>query len=236
MIFGLFWLLGYQFSPRLADIGEARFWRMNRSTNYGALNGVARHRINTKLIAGNWDDLLRVAGSLKMGTVRASELLRSLHFGTRPSTLARAIGEIGRVMKSLYLLAYLDHETYRRRILIQLNRGEARHSLARVIFHGHKGELRQRYREGQEDQLGALGLVLNILVLWNTRYIEAALNRLRADGVETKPEDVARLSPLAHEHINMLGRYHFTLAEPIVRGELRPLRDPSDPNEQEFAA
>ena len=236
VIFGLFWLLGYQFSPRLADIGEARFWRMNRGANYGALNGVARHRINTKLIANNWDDLLRVAGSLQMGTVRASELLRSLHFSSRPSTLARAIGEVGRVAKTLYLLAYLDDETYRRRILIQLNRGESRHSLARVIFHGQRGELRQKYREGQEDQLGALGLVLNILVVWNTRYMEVALNRLRADGVEVRPEDVARLSPLAHEHINMLGRYHFTLAETIAGGELRPLRDPSDPNEQDFAA
>jgi TnpA family transposase len=236
VIFGLFWLLGFQFSPRLADIGEVRFWRMDRQADYGALNGVARHRINTKLIANNWDDLLRVAGSLKMGTVRASELLRSLHFGSRPSTLARAIGEVGRIAKSLYLLTYLDDETYRRRILIQLNRGESRHSLARVIFHGQRGELRQKYHEGQEDQLGALGLVLNILVLWNTRYMEVALNRLRADGVEVKAEDVARLSPLMHEHINMLGRYHFTLAEPVMRGELRPLRDPNDPNEQEFAA
>ena len=98
------------------------------------------------------------------------------------------------------------------------------------------GELRQKYREGQEDQLSALGLVLNILVVWNTRCMQAALNQLRADGVEVRPEDVARLSPLTHEHINMLGRYHFALAEPIARGELRPLRDPSDPNEKEFAA
>ena len=228
VVFGLFWLLGFQFSPRLADIGEVRFWRMDRQANYGALNGVARHRTNTKLIANNWDDLLRVAGSLKMGTVRASELLRSLHFGSRPSTLARAIGEVGRIAKSLYLLTYLDDETYRRRILIQLNRGESRHSLARVIFHGQRGELRQKYREGQEDQLGALGLVLNILVLWNTRYMEVALNRLRADGVEVKAEDVARLSPLMHEHINMLGRYAFLVPDVVRRGELRPLRTPTD--------
>jgi len=81
-----------------------------------------------------------------------------------------------------------------------------------------------------------LGLVLNTLVLWNTRYMEVALNRLRADGVEVGPEDDAHLSPLAHEHINMLGRYHFTLPEPIAAGAVRPVRDPSDPNEQEFAA
>jgi TnpA family transposase len=67
IVFGLFWLLGFQFSPRLADIGESQFWRVDRTADYGVLNGLSRHRINTKLIAQNWDDLLRVAGSLKMG-------------------------------------------------------------------------------------------------------------------------------------------------------------------------
>ncbi len=87
--------------------------------------------------------------------------------------------------------------------------------------------MRQRYREGQEDQLGALGLVVNALVLWNSRYISAVLDRLRADGEAIPEELVARLSPLGHEHINMLGRYTFALAEPLARGALRPLRDPA---------
>ena len=90
-----------------------------------------------------------------------------------------------------------------------------------------RGELRQRYREGQEDQLGALGLVVNIIVLWNTLYMDAALNRLRAEGHDVRDEDVARLSPLGFEHINMLGRYAFTLPDAVARGELRPLRDPA---------
>src|SRR3546814_11923820 len=68
-------------------------------------------------------------------------------------------------------------------------------------------------REGQEDQLGALGLALNMIVLWNTSYIEAALNQPRADGFEVRDEDVARLSPLLHEHINMLGRYSFSVPD-----------------------
>jgi TnpA family transposase len=62
------------------------------------------------------------------------------------------------------MLAYVDDERYRRRILTQLNRGESRHSVARAVFHGQRGERRQRYREGQEDQLGALGLVVNAMV------------------------------------------------------------------------
>jgi TnpA family transposase len=225
-IFGVFHLLGYQFSPRIADVGGARFWRVDPKADYGALDGLAANRINTRLIAEHWDDLLRLAGSLKLGVVRAAGLTRTLQTNDRPTRLARALQELGRLVKSLYLLRYVDDEGYRRHILTQLNRHEGRHRLARAIFHGKRGELRQRYRDGQEDQLGSLGLVVNIVVLWNTIYMDAALDRLRAEGCEVRPEDVARLSPLGHGHVNMLGRYTFTLPDSVARGELRPLRDP----------
>ncbi len=227
IVFGLFWLLGYQFSPRLADIGEARFWRINDYANYGALDKLARSRVNVELISKNWDDLLRVAGSLKLGIVSASELMRTLLGGKNPTTLSRAIGELGRIAKTLYLLAYIDDEAYRRRILIQLNRGEGRHRLSRAVFHGQRGEVRQRYREGQEDQLGALGLVVNVLVLWNTRYMNAAIEQLRTT-TQINQEDLARLSPLGFKHINMLGRYQFSLAEPLKQGQLRTMRQPEE--------
>src|ERR1022692_2666169 len=110
--------------------------------------------------------------------------------------------------------------TKRRATLIQLNRGEARHSLARVVFHDKRGELRQRNREGQEDQLGALGLVVNVIVLWNTIYMDAVLEQLRKEGYPINPEDVARLSPLMSDHINVLGRYAFAMPESVARGEL----------------
>lgn len=226
VVFGLFWLLGYQFSPRLADIGEARFWRIDPTADYGSIQTIARARVNIKLIARNWDDLLRLAGSLYQGTVSASELMRSILRSTRPSTLTRALAALGRIPKTLYMLAYIDDESYRRRILTQLNRGEGRHSVARAVFHGQRGELRQRYREGQEDQLGALGLVVNAMVLWNTLYMDAALHQLRAEGLAVCPEDVARLSPLVHTHINFQGRYTFDLAEAVAQGALRPLRNP----------
>ncbi len=167
----------------------------------------------------------------QMGTVQASGLVRTLQTKDRPTRLARALEEVGRLVKTLYLPRFIDDEGYRRRILVQLNRGEGRHQLARTVFHGKRGELRQRYREGQEDQLGALGLAVNVVVLWNTIYMDAALNRLRAEGYEVRDEDVARLSPLGFEHINMLGRYAFTLPEPVARGELRPLRDPVAPDD-----
>lgn len=227
VIFGIFWLLGYQFSPRIADIGGARFWRVDPVADYGALDKLAAHKVKTGRIVEHWDDLLRLAGSLKLGLVQAGGLMRTLQTHDRPTRLARALEELGRIVKTLYLLAYIDDEAYRRRILNQLNRGEGRHQLARTVFHGKRGELRQRYREGQEDQLGALGLVVNAIILWNTIYMDAALDQLRAEGFEVRDEDVARLSPLGHEHINMLGRYAFILPETVARGELRPLRHPA---------
>ena len=98
--------------------------------------------------------------------------------------------------------------------------------MARAIYHGNKGELKQRYRTGMERQLGALGLVVNIVTLWNTLYCGAALRQLEARGDEVLPEHVARLSPLKWRHINVLGSYSFVLSPSVAGGDLRPLRDP----------
>nr|AWH60706.1 transposase [Klebsiella pneumoniae] len=157
LVFGLFWLLGYQFSPRLADAGASVFWRMDHDADYGVLNDIARGQSDPRKIVLQWDEMIRTAGSLKLGKVQASVLVRSLLKSERPSGLTQAIIEVGRINKTLYLLNYIDDEDYRRRILTQLNRGESRHAVARAICHGQKGEIRKRYTDGQEDQLGHWG-------------------------------------------------------------------------------
>jgi TnpA family transposase len=231
VVFGLFRLLGYRFSPRLADVGGTRFWRIDPKADYGLLNDISANQLSLQRIESHWDDMLRLAGSLKLGRVSAAGIMRTLQIGNKPTRLAQAIAEFGRIDKTLHTLTYIDDETKRRDTLIQLNRGEGRHSVARAVFHGKRGELRQQYREGQEDQLGALGLVLNMIVLWNTLYMQAVLNQLRTNGEPVNDADVARLTPLLHEHINMLGRYSFSMPEAVAKGELRPLRDPTDPSQ-----
>ena len=226
-IFGLFWLLGYQFSPRLADIGGARFWRIDAQADYGPLNAIARHRVDTRRIAWHWDDLLRLAGSLKLGHVHPNAVMRMLQVKDQPTALAKALSDLGRIIKTLHLLGYVDDEGKRRGVLTQLNRHEYRHRLARVVCHGKRGEIRKPRRQDQEEQLGALGLVLNVIVLWNAIYIGAAIEQIQAEGLPVDPRDIARLSPLGHRHINFLGRYAFVLPEPIAKGQLRPLREPS---------
>lgn len=226
-VFGLFWLLGYQFSPRLADIGGARLWRINRDADYGPLNELDRHYINIDLIVRHWEDLLRLAGSLKLGRVHAGSVMRMLHVKDHPTSLAKALAELGRIIKTLHILGYVDDEEKRRIILTQLNRHESRHKLIRKVCHGERGEIKKAYRQGQEEQLGAIGLVVNMIALWNATYIQATTNQLKREGWNINIADIKRMSPLLWKHINFLGRYAFSLPKTVADGSLRPLRKPT---------
>ena len=226
-VFGLFWLLGYQFSPRLADIGGAKLWRVDANADYGVFGPIARGAVNTKLIIENWRDLLRLAGSLKLGHLKAVGVMRMLQIKDRPTTLARALSELGRMIKTLHILRYIDDPLFRRRILTQLNRQESRHKLGRRVHHGEGGEVKSALRQGQEEQLGALGLALNAITHWNAIYMQEALRQITTEGAGSDDADIARLSPITWRHINFLGRYEFSLPESVSNGGLRPLRDPN---------
>jgi TnpA family transposase len=174
-------------------------------------------------IERHWEDILRIIGSIHTGAVRAYDVIRMLAREGRPTPLGDAIARYGRIAKTLHILRLADEPGYRRQIKVQANLQEGRHALARKIFHGKSGQLYQRNQDGMEDQIGALGLVLNAFVLFNTKYMDAAVTRLRADGFDVRDQDVARLSPFVRHHVNMLGRYSFQL--PDLPGGLRPLRD-----------
>ncbi len=228
-MFGLFRLLGYQFSPRIADLADQRLWRVDPGGHYGPLEPVSRNKVSVERITTHWEDMLRIAGSLATGTVRAYDLLRMLGRDGHPTQLGAAIADRGRIAKTLHLLAVLDPDdgTYRRTINTQLTVQESRHRLARKLFYGQRGELRQRYREGQGTQLSVLGLILNAVVLWTTRYTDAAVH-----GFSVADEHAARLSPLTDQHLNVHGRYTFTTSGLPTAG-LRPLRDPAEPVDED---
>jgi len=106
-------LLGSRFSPRLVDLADQRFSRIKPHAEEGVLNDLSRYLVNTRLIAEHWDDLLRLAGSLKPGRGRATSVMRTLQRGASFSGLGRAAAELGRIGKTLYLLAYVHDESYR---------------------------------------------------------------------------------------------------------------------------
>ncbi|MEE1938366.1 Tn3 family transposase [Streptomyces sp. TRM 70361] len=163
-------------------------------------------------------------GGLAGGPVAARRL-----GGVAGDAGGQAVAEYGRIAKTLHLLQVVDpvDDTYRRQMGKQLSVQESRPTLARDICHGKRGTIHQAYRDGTEEQLGSLGLALNAVVLWTTKYIDAAVAQLCAEGHEISDEDVARLSPLKFKNLNVLGRYSFTPSTP-PQG-MRPLRDPDAP-------
>ncbi|MEP6856062.1 MAG: Tn3 family transposase [Pedococcus sp.] len=224
MVCGLMRLLGFDYRPQLADLPDAKLWRIDAAADYGPLNTAARGKVDVARIRAHWPDLLRLAASIHTGTVSAHDVLRMLSAAGNPTQLGEALAHYGRIFKTLHVLTYLDQTPYRAQIKAMRNLQEGRHDLARHVFHGQRGDLRRAYHDGMEDQLGALGLVLNCITLWNTVYLDAALTQLRAQGYPVRDEDVARLSPYMRRHLNVHGHYSFLL--PDFAGLRRALRDP----------
>lgn len=224
LIFALFDLLGLQFSPRIRDLKEQRLYRLNREQNYKHLEPLLRGTINSTQILNHWDDMLRLVGSLKQGWVTASLFISKLQSYPQQNALTRSLQEYGRIVKTIFILRYLSSEEYRRRISTQLNKGETLHSLRRFLFFAHQGQIRQRQDEDLVNQASCLNLVTNAVVAWNTVYMAAAINQLKAENYPVDETDITHLSPARYEHINPYGKYQFDLAKNLHREQLRPLR------------
>jgi TnpA family transposase len=222
IVFALFDLLGMQFSPRLSDIGSRQLYRLEPASAYPTLRPLLKGKVKRSLILSRWDDMVRVAGSLKLGWVTASLFISKLQAYPRRNALSLALQEYGRVIKTIFILRYLEDEDYRRRINTQLNKGEALHMLREFLFFANKGTLRRKQEEEQTNQAGCLNLLTNAVVAWNTVYMAAAIEQLRAEGYPVREEDIAHLSPARHEHINPYGKYRFDIN--LRLRQLRPLR------------
>jgi len=136
----------------------------------------------------------------------------------------KSIRDVGRIAKTCHMLHYVRDASYQRHILIYLNHIEFRHKLTRRLMYGNRGELKQSYREGQETQLGALGLLLNIAVYWNTVYLDRALTELLATDADIDDDALSRITPMAYDHIRILGRYTFTSPDDTDAPIYRPLK------------
>jgi TnpA family transposase len=226
LIFALFDLLGLQFSPRIRDLGDQRLYRLDHANAYPNLDHRLTGKINRGLIVERWDDLLRVAGSLKLGWVTASLLIGKLQSYPRQNTLTQALQEYGKLIKTIFILRYLEDEGYRRRINAQLNKGEALHALRGFLFFGDSGTVRRKQEEEQNNQASCLNLLTNAVVAWNTVYMAAVLDQLRSEGYPVREEDLVHLSPARYEHINPYGKFRFMLDEMLSLNKLRPLRTP----------
>ena len=225
-VFGIFHLLGYQFSPRIADIGGARFWRVDSKADYGVLDDLAANKINVRLIAEHWDDLLRLAGSLKLGVVRAAGITRTLQTNDRPTKLARALQELGASRRRSTCCASSTTKatgaaSSSSSIAVRAATSSRAPSSTASAANYASATAKARKISSARSVSSSISSCCGTRSTWTPRSISFAPKASRpARGRR-------RLSPLGFKHINMLGRYAFTLPDMVARGELRPLRNPN---------
>ena len=142
-----------------------------------------------------------------------------------PERVCHRAAELGKLERTLFLLRYIRDVELRRRIHIGLNKEEARNALARAVFFNRLGELRDRTLENQQHRASGLNLVVAAIVLWNTVYLDRAVQALRKRGQMIPEALLVHLSPLKWEHINMTGDYHWRRDGGLRNRKSRPLRN-----------
>jgi len=148
--------------------------------SYPNLEALIGGTLNTNLIRAHWDDIRRLATSIKTGTVSASLMLRKL--GAYPArTDSRGPRELGRLHRTRFILDWLQNPDLRRRTTASLNKGESRNALARAVFFNRLGGIRDRSFEQQRYRTSGLNLLTAAIVLWNTVYLERVIHTLQAE-------------------------------------------------------
>jgi TnpA family transposase len=223
-VFGLCHLLGFRFAPRIRDLADRRLYVADRRAAYPALAPMIGGTVDFGVIAENWDETLRMAASIKAGTVAPSALMRRLAAYPKQNALAKTLREVGRVERTLFTLDWISDPALRRRTNAGLNKGEARNALARAVFFHRLGEIRDRAFENQRYRASGLNLAVAAIVLWNTIYLGRAVAELRTHGETISDLLLSHIAPLGWEHITFNGDYVWP-TEPLPQ-EFRPLRNP----------
>jgi len=225
--FGLCHLLGFRFAPRLRDISDVKLYSFNKPSDYPKLEKIIKVKVNTKIIKDNYDDVLKLAHSIREGKVSASLIMGKIGSYSRQNSLALALKEMGRIEKTIFILDYISNEELRRRIQKGLNKGEAANALARAIFFAKRGEFHERDLQDQMQRASVLNILMNAITVWNTVYLSKAIEYLRERN-DLNEDLLSHVSPLNWEHINLYGHYSFDKKNITTLDSLRPLNIKSE--------
>jgi TnpA family transposase len=223
-VFALAYLLGFHFAPRIPNLAERRLYAFGPANTRPVFEPFIAGHVDEKLIRAHWEDVLRLATSVRTGAASASLLLKRLGAYPRQNGLALALREIGRVERTLFILDWFELPELRRRATVELNKGEARNALARAVCFHRLGRLRDRAAEAQQYRASGLALVTAAIALWNTVYLGRALDELRRGGEIVPDPLLAHLAPVGWQHINLTGDYLWDADSNLGPDGFRSLR------------
>lgn len=221
-LFGLAHLLGFSYVPRIKSVHKSKLFVFRDNNLGGNIKDVRFYKINPKLIKDYYDDILRIAYSIKKGKVSGELVMRKLC--NKKSNLRKALVEMGRIEKTLFLLKYYTSVELRRRIQVGLNKGEANNLLAKAVQFGNEGKFTVKDAAKQQIRASTLSLIMDAICLWNAVYLQRSVEYLEHHGEKIEKDLLTHTSPQQYEHINFLGRYDFNTDQSLDINEYRKLK------------
>jgi TnpA family transposase len=209
-VFGLAYLLAIQLMPRIRNWKHLTFYAPSQAfavEQIQHLRTLFSDKIDWPLIQNHLPDMLRVAVSISLGTVRSSTILHKLGTESRKNKLYVAFRELGRVVRTLFLLRFINEENLRQTIHASTNTVETWNGFVQWVAFGGNGVIRENSREEQRKIIHYNHLVANLLVFHNVVSMTRVLQALINEGYPVTPLIVAHMSPYKTEHINRFGSY-----------------------------
>jgi TnpA family transposase len=194
IVFALCFLLGYDFMPRIRDLKDQQLYRIDKNADYGPFTPLLKKTADLALVEEQWEPMIRVALSLKQRTVPAHTVVQRLTNSFPSDRLSKAFTNLGRIIKTQYILRYLTDPQLRRIVQRQLNKGEYRHKLPRRVFFADQGEFTTGDYEEIMNKASGLSLVSNAILYWNTIKINEIVESLRQQGEVIDDESLSHIS------------------------------------------
>ena len=198
--------------PRIKDIKGLTFYKADSKSRYKHIDGMMNKSIKWSLIEKHLDDMLHIAYSISSGKLSSSTILRRMR--SKKNRLFLAVQELGRAIRTIYLLEYIGNIELRQEVNAATNKSEAFNNFAKWLFYGRTGVISENGRYEQSKMIKYNHLVANMVILYNAYSMTLILKQLEKDGYKIKPSILERLSPYWTSHINRFGSFSLDIRIP----------------------
>lgn len=206
-VFALAFLLGIQLMPRIRGIKKLTFFKADARRQTQHIEALFSGTIDWELIERHLPDMFRIALSIKAGRIAPSTILRRLGTQSRKNKVYFAFRELGRVIRTIYLLRYINDVELRKVVHAATNKGEQFNNFVKWLFFGNDGIIAENIRFEQNKIIKYNQLVANMAILHNVASMTRVLKQLQAEGWEITPQILEGLGPYWTSQINRFGDY-----------------------------
>jgi TnpA family transposase len=213
-VFAFTYLLGIKLMPRIRNWKDLLFFRPSKDVHFRHIESLFSDPVNWALIERHWEDLMQVILSIHTGRISSAMLLRRLGYSSEKNKLFLAAQEVGRVIRTIYLLEWMTNSKLRREVTATTNIIESYNAFAKWLSFGGEGVIAENDPDEQQKRLRYNDLVASAVILHNVVDMSRILTQLKAEGQSVHPEDLNFLSPHLTSSVKRFGDYTLDMAKP----------------------